>query len=173
MTSFLFQNFGARDPTAGEIGSNFGDKVLGNFDTEHIIKPPEAIGEITGLKNKKCLPCEGGNVPKLDDAEINRLRLQCAGWKVVTNSAGVQCISYEWKVRNFMAGLELMKRLGELAEKEGHHPDLHLTGYNHVVAELTTHAVGGLTVNDFIVASKVNEIEFSDLMPKRKPQYWA
>ena len=49
----------------------------------------------------------------------------------------------------------LTRRLAEIAEAEGHHPDLHLTGYNTAVAELTTHAAGGLTENDFIVAAKV------------------
>ena len=171
--ALMGENFGARDPTAGELASNFSDKVLGNFDTEHIIKPPEAIGEIAGIKNKKCVPCEGGNVPKLDDAEINRLRLQCAGWRVTKTAAGVECIACDWKTKNFTAALELMKRIGEIAEAEGHHPDLHLTNFNNVMAELSTHAVGGLTLNDFIVAAKVNELDFSDLMPKRKPKFWA
>ena len=167
------EDFGARDPTAGELGSNFGEKVLGNFNTEHIIKPPEAIGEITGLKNKKCVPCEGNNVPKLDDAEINRLRLQCPGWRVTSTEAGVACLACDWKVKNFVAGLELMQRIGKIAEEEGHHPDLHLTGYNNLTAEVSTHAVNGLTQNDFILAAKINELEISDLMPKRKPKFWA
>ena len=167
------QDFGARDPTAGELASNFSDKVLGNWDTEHIIKPPDAIGEITGLKNKKCLPCEGGAVPKLSDVEVNRLKLQCVGWKVRKTAEGVDCIAYEWKTRNFVMALELMKRIGDVAEGEGHHPDLHLTGYNNLVAELSTHSVGGLTQNDFIMAAKINELEVNDLMPKRKPKFWA
>jgi len=112
-------------------------------------------------------------VPKLDDAEINRLRLQCPGWRVTTNASGVSCITCEWKLRNFVAGLELMKRIGDVAEGEGHHPDLHLTGYNHLLAEVTTHAVGGLTQNDFILAAKINELEVSDLLPKKKPKFWA
>ncbi|KAG7669710.1 hypothetical protein Ndes2437B_g05895 [Nannochloris sp. 'desiccata'] len=171
--AFVGEDFGARDPTAGELASNFSEKVLGNYDTEHIIRPPEAMGEITGLKNKKCLPCEGGNVPKLDETEINRLRLQCPGWRVSTTADGIQCIACDWKTRNFNTALELMKRIGEVAEAEGHHPDLHLTGFNNVRAEVSTHAVGGLTENDFIVAAKINELEFSDLMPKRKPKFWA
>lgn len=167
------QDFGARDPTPGELASNFSDKVLGNFDTEHIIRPPDAMGEITGLKNKKCLPCEGGNIPKLDETEKNRLRLQCPGWRISNTAEGVECVACDWKTRNFTTALELMKRIGEIAEAEGHHPDLHLTNYNNVSAELTTHAVGGLTANDFIIAAKINELELSDLMPKKKPKFWA
>ena len=69
--------------------------------------------------------------------------------------------------------MDLLKRLGDVAEAEGHHPDLHITGFNNVKAELSTHAVGGLTTNDFIVAAKINELELSDLLPKRKPKFWA
>jgi 4a-hydroxytetrahydrobiopterin dehydratase len=167
------EDFGARDPFAGEIESNFGEKVLGNSDTEHIIKPPEAIRDITGLRNKKCVPCEGGNIEKLEEGEINRLRLQCPGWKVSKTAQGVECISCDWKVKNFASGLELMTRLGKVADEEGHHPDLHLTGYNNIRAELSTHAVGRLTINDFILAAKLNDLELSDLMPKKKAKFWA
>ncbi|PRW60065.1 pterin-4-alpha-carbinolamine dehydratase [Chlorella sorokiniana] len=170
--ALMGEDFGARDPTAGELGSNFGDKVLGNYNTEHIIKPPDAMGEIVGLKNKKCVACEGG-IEALSESEINRLQKQCAGWRLGKNAAGHDCISHEWKVRNFTAGLDLFQRIAVIAEEEGHHPDLHLTGYNTVVAEMTTHAAKGLTENDFIMAAKINEIEVSDLLPKRKPKFWA
>eukprot|EP00887_Chlorella_sp_A99_P006532 scaffold3.g6532.t1 len=170
--SLVGEDFGARDPTVGELASNFSDKVLGNFDTEHIIKPPEKLGEIMGLKNKKCVPCEGG-AQALPDAEVNRLRLQAPGWRVGKNKDGVDCITHEWKVRNFKAGLELFQRVGALAEEERHHPDLHLVGYNLVTAELSTHAANGLTENDFILAAKINELDLADLLPKRKPKFWA
>ena len=218
--------------------------------------------------------------------------LQCAGWRVAKNAEGADCITHEWKVRNFRAGLDLFQRcacacvgvsfsataqlpqvmhtvqfgtvnagcgssgpnacmptslltplrfsaaaapaacrIAVIAEEEGHHPDLHLTGFNTVTAEMTTHAAKGLTENDFIMATKVggrdvrcggeyiwgkrwvcwcvvapawspaaapaaslspfsfpplcspppplpsslqiNELEISDLLPKRKPKYWA
>lgn len=170
--ALLGEDFGARDPTAGELGSNFGEKVLGNYNTEHIIKPPEAMAEIVGLKNRKCVPCEGG-VQALGESDINRLQKQCAGWRLVKNAEGHDCIQHEWKVRNFRAGLDLFQRIAVIAEEERHHPDLHLTGYNTVVAEMTTHAAKGLTENDFIMAAKINELEISDLLPKRKPKFWA
>ncbi|EFN53382.1 hypothetical protein CHLNCDRAFT_137157 [Chlorella variabilis] len=170
--SLMGENFGARDPTAGEIGSNFGDKVLGNYDTEHVIKPPEAMAEIMGLKAKKCVPCEGGAQP-LPETEVNRLAKQCPGWRVVKNREGVDCISHEWKVRNFNAGLDLFQRIAVVAEEQGHHPDLHLTDYRTVTAEMTTHAAKGLTENDFIMAAKINDIDVADLLPKRKPKFWA
>ncbi|KAL4859169.1 putative pterin-4-alpha-carbinolamine dehydratase [Chlorella vulgaris] len=170
--SLMGENFGARDATAGEIGSNFGDKVLGNYDTEHVIKPPEAMNDIMGLHSKKCVPCEGG-VQALSETDVNRLGNQCPGWRVGKNKEGIDCISHQWKVRNFTAGLDLFQRIAVVAEEQGHHPDLHLTGFNTVVAEMTTHAAKGLTENDFIMASKINQIEISDLLPKRKPKFWA
>lgn len=170
--SLMGEDFGARDPTAGEIGSNFGEKVLGNYDTEHIIKPPDGMAEFVGLSSKKCVPCEGG-VQAVSEVEMNRLAQQCPGWRVVKNAEGANCIQHEWKVRNFRAGLDLFQRIGVLAEEEGHHPDLHLTNFNTVVAEMTTHAAKGLTANDFIMAAKINDLEISDLLPKRKPKFWA
>lgn len=170
--AFMGEDFGARDATAGEMGSNFAEKTLGNYNTDHVIKPPEGMGELIGLKSKKCVPCEAGAQP-LSETEVNRLCQQCAGWRVAKNAEGADCITHEWKVRNFRAGLDLFQRIAVIAEEEGHHPDLHLTGFNTVTAEMTTHAAKGLTENDFIMATKINELEISDLLPKRKPKYWA
>jgi 4a-hydroxytetrahydrobiopterin dehydratase len=57
-----------------------------------------------------------------------------------------------------VTGLDFFRRVGDLAEAEGHHPDLHLSGYRNVVLELYTHAVGGLTENDFILAAKIDQL---------------
>lgn len=57
-----------------------------------------------------------------------------------------------------MAGLRFFNSVGELAESEGHHPDLHLVGYRNVAIELWTHAIGGLSENDFILAAKINQL---------------
>lgn len=165
-------NFGARDPFAAEIESNFGEKVLGNYNTEHIIKPPDAIKQYIGLGSKKCTPYKPGT-PPLSEEEITRLKMQCAGWKFDKTASGNSAISFEWKVKNFSAGLDLFKRIAEVAEAQGHHPDLHLEGYNKVTAVLSTHDAGGLTENDFIIASMINDLETSDLMPKVKAKFWA
>ena len=57
-----------------------------------------------------------------------------------------------------MAGIDFFNKVAALAEEEGHHPDLHLEGYRKVTIALWTHAVGGLTENDFILAAKINQI---------------
>lgn len=79
----------------------------------------------------------------------------------------------EWKTKGFKSALALFGRIGEIAESEGHHPDLHLTSYNNVCVELSTHAVRGLTENDFIMAAKINELDVTDLLKKTKKAYWA
>ena len=67
-----------------------------------------------------------------------------AGWKLLLNDQGQPYLRQEWKVKNFTSGLALLEKIALLAEEEGHHPDLHLQGYNTVAVELSTHSVGKL-----------------------------
>ncbi|HUQ71150.1 MAG TPA: 4a-hydroxytetrahydrobiopterin dehydratase, partial [Planctomycetaceae bacterium] len=64
----------------------------------------------------------------------------------------------EWVVKNFLAGMAFFEKVAEVAEAEGHHPDLHLVGYRNVAIEIWTHAIGGLSENDFILAAKIDEL---------------
>lgn len=95
-----------------------------------------------GLASKKCIPCEAGKATALTDAETNSYRNQVPGWRLVKDSKGHLCLQQAWKVRNFKAGLEAFGRIGQIAEEEGHHPDLHLEGYNSLSVQLCTHSVG-------------------------------
>ena len=95
-----------------------------------------------GLASKKCIPCEAGKVKALTDAEANSYRNQIPGWRLVKASQGHPCLQQDWKVRNFKAGLEAFGRIGQIAEEEGHHPDLHLEGFNGLSVQLSTHSVG-------------------------------
>ena len=70
------------------------------------------------------------------------IALQVPGWRVEKTKEGTLCLRQEWKVKNFRCGIDLFKRIGEVAEAEGHHPDLHLEGYSMVSAELSTHSIG-------------------------------
>ena len=103
---------------------------------------PEGMNKHLGLASKKCVPCEAGKGAVLSDAQINSYRNQTPGWQIITNAQGHQCLRQQWKVKNFKAGLEVFDRIGQIAEAEGHHPDLHLEGYNTVAADLSTHSVG-------------------------------
>jgi 4a-hydroxytetrahydrobiopterin dehydratase len=103
---------------------------------------------------KKCLPCEGGVAPYSPEEAQQQIQ-KLAGWQLVKNG---QRIRKEWTVKNFMAGMDFFGRVAKLAEDEQHHPDLHLEGYRNVAIELWTHAIGGLSENDFIVAAKIDEL---------------
>ena len=106
------------------------------------------------LTAKKCAPCEGG-VPALSPEEVGRLLTAVPQWRLTTDG---KRIARSWRVKDFTDGLDFFRRVGELAEAEGHHPDLHLTSYRDVAIELWTHAAGGLTENDFILAAKIDRI---------------
>ncbi|MEM6798158.1 MAG: 4a-hydroxytetrahydrobiopterin dehydratase [Planctomycetota bacterium] len=106
------------------------------------------------LVQKKCLPCEGGVDPcPLNEAKEQLTHLQ--GWRLTHEG---QRIRKDWKVRNFMAGMAFFQECARLAEEDGHHPDLHIEGYRNVSVELWTHAIGGLSENDFILAAKIDLI---------------
>ena len=106
------------------------------------------------LRQKKCLPCEGGVAPYSNDEARAQLK-QLDGWRL-THSG--ERIRKEWIVKNFMAGLQFFNECARIAEEDGHHPDLHIEGYRNVAVELWTHAIGGLSENDFILAAKIDAL---------------
>jgi 4a-hydroxytetrahydrobiopterin dehydratase len=106
------------------------------------------------LANKKCIPCEGG-VPPLSADDVKKLLPNVPQWKVVADGKRIR---REWLVKDFMAALDFFNRIGAIAEAEDHHPDLHVVGYRNVTIELWTHAVNGLTENDFILAAKIDQL---------------
>lgn len=109
---------------------------------------------IEQLRAKKCVPCEGG-VPRLTPAEAEEQQSKLKGWEVVHNG---ERIRKEWILKNFMAAIRFFNKVAEVAEAEGHHPDLHIVGYRNVTIEIWTHAIGGLSENDFILAAKIDEL---------------
>jgi 4a-hydroxytetrahydrobiopterin dehydratase len=103
------------------------------------------------LQGKRCVPCEGG-VPPLSQEQIHLYLTALPEWKLTDDGKRIR---REWRVKNFAAALDFFNRVGQVAEAEGHHPDLHLAGYRNVAIELSTHAIGGLSENDFILAAKI------------------
>ncbi|MCI0566251.1 4a-hydroxytetrahydrobiopterin dehydratase [bacterium] len=103
------------------------------------------------LSNKKCVPCEGG-VPPLARGEIEELKKETPEWRVIDNAK----IEREWKFADFALALAFVNKVGEIAESENHHPDILLFGWNKVRLSLSTHAIGGLSENDFILAAKID-----------------
>ncbi|MBI4129040.1 MAG: 4a-hydroxytetrahydrobiopterin dehydratase [Parcubacteria group bacterium] len=108
----------------------------------------------TQLAQKRCVPCEGGTVPLFRPATEELLQ-HVTGWLLSTDG---KKISKEFKFKNFAEALAFTNKVGEIAESEGHHPDLSL-GWGYVRVELTTHAIGGLSENDFILAAKIDKIK--------------
>ena len=106
------------------------------------------------LIQSKCKPCEGGVDPcTLDEAQQQLQQLE--GWSLIKDG---QRIRKDWQVKNFMAGLKFFNDVAVIAEDDGHHPDIHLEGYRHIWIELWTHAIGGLSENDFILAAKIDQL---------------
>ena len=106
------------------------------------------------LTQKKCVACEGG-VPKFSLSEAQEQLQQVQGWKLTHDG---QRIRKDWVVKNFMAGMKFFNEVARVAEEDQHHPDLHLEGYRNVWIELWTHAIGGLSENDFIMAAKIDRV---------------
>ncbi len=104
------------------------------------------------LTKQKCEACEGGVIP-LNAVEAGILLKQITGWEV---SADTKSISSQYVFKDFNESLAFVNRVGELAESEGHHPDIHLTDFKKVRIELSTHAINGLSNNDFILAAKID-----------------
>jgi len=102
------------------------------------------------LINKKCVPCEGGTKP-LDQAAAQKYLELAPGWMLEQGSAK---ISRELIFQDFKSAVAFLNELAVLAEAEGHHPDINLFSWNHVKVTLSTHAIKGLSTNDFIMAVK-------------------
>src|SRR5262245_38402732 len=107
------------------------------------------------LVHKKCKPCEGGVEPTPPDEAKKQIE-KLPGWKL---SADGKMIRKQWVVKDFMTAINFFNEIARIAEAEDHHPDLHLTGYRNVAIELSTHAIGGLSENDFIVAAKIDQVQ--------------
>lgn len=103
------------------------------------------------LASKKCIPCEG-KVPPLSDEEIQKLLAEIPNWKLEDEK-----LVRTFKFGSFLGSINFVNELAEIAEEEGHHPDIYIF-YNKVKLELITHAAKGLTENDFILAAKINNI---------------
>merc|ERR1712183_540923 len=118
------------------------------------------------LSIKKCVPCDLKDLRPMTKEVANGLLRQVAGWNLV-NEGGVLKLNRSMKVKSFTKGLELFRLIAGVAEAEGHHPDLHLVEWNNITIEIWTHAVGGLTENDFILATKINKLNMHHLLRRK------
>ena len=105
------------------------------------------------LSDKTCVPCRGG-VPAMEAGEAERLISQISGWTLEEEAKGIR---REFRFRNFAESMLFARRVGEIAEAEGHHPDLSI-GWGYCTVRFRTHSIKGLHENDFIMAAKVNRL---------------
>ncbi len=108
----------------------------------------------TELTHRRCKACEGG-VPPLSAEQVRDYLKAVPEWELTDDG---RRIFREWRVKDFLAALDFFNRIGRVAEEEDHHPDLHLVGYRNVTVEIWTHALGGLSENDFILAAKIDQL---------------
>lgn len=104
------------------------------------------------LNQKKCVPCEAGT-PPLEEDKINELLKQVSGWSLKEGH-----LFKKFKFKNFVEAIKFINSVAEIAESEGHHPDF-CVHYNKVEIEIWTHAIGGLSENDFILAAKIDRLD--------------
>ncbi len=105
------------------------------------------------LTEKKCTPCEGGTDPLKRD-RVDTLLAQVAGWQLSENG---KAIHRRFEFKGFYKTMAFINAMAWIANKEAHHPDFE-AGYNYCLVTFTTHAIDGLSENDFICAAKVNEL---------------
>ena len=108
------------------------------------------------LANKKCIPCEGG-IPSFDITEIHKYLKKVDGWDVKENESKNFYLIKEFKFENFLKSQNFVNKVGDIAEKEGHHPDIWF-GWGYAKIKIFTHAIKGLHESDFILAAKVDKV---------------
>lgn len=102
---------------------------------------------------KKCIPCEAGT-PPMGMEEARAALTHIPGWELLKGKK----IRRAWQFKNFSEAMAFVNRVAKIAEQEGHHPDILIYDWRRVRLELTTHAIKGLSENDFIVAAKANAL---------------
>lgn len=105
------------------------------------------------LSKHHCVPCEGGTKP-LTPSEYQDYLPQVTEWRIVDEKS----LERDFVVKNFSSAVTFITEIAKIAESEGHHPDLLLHQYKHVKVMLSTHAIGGLSINDFVMAIKIDEL---------------
>ena len=110
---------------------------------------------MSDLLNKKCVPCEGG-VSAFDISEIHKYQKKVDGWDVVKNEKDIYFLEKKFNFKNFLESQKFVNLVGKVSEEEGHHPDI-MFGWGYAKVSITTHAISGLSENDFILAAKIDK----------------
>ena len=110
--------------------------------------------KMNDLANKKCISCEG-NISAFNIDEIHKYLKKVDGWEVKEDQSNGFYLIKEFKFKNFIESQSFINKVGEVSEKEGHHPDIWF-GWGYAKIKIFTHSISGLSENDFILAAKVD-----------------
>ena len=111
---------------------------------------------MSDLYQKNCIPCRGG-VPPFDITEIHKYLKKVDGWDVKKKEGGVYFLERKFTFKNFSESQKFVNQVGDIAEKEAHHPDI-IFGWGYATIQIFTHKIKGLVESDFILAAKINRI---------------
>ena len=109
------------------------------------------------LSKKKCVACDG-NIPPFDKSEIHKYLKKVDGWDVKSNEDKNYYLIKNFKFKNFKESLNFINKVGEIAERENHHPDIFF-GWGYCKIKIFTHAIKGLAESDFILAAKIDNLD--------------
>ena len=111
---------------------------------------------MSDLHQKNCIPCKGGVLP-FDISEIHKYLKQVDGWNVKKNKDEYYFLEKDFKFENFLESQKFVNSVGNLAETQGHHPDI-VFGWGYAKVQIFTHKIKGLVESDFILAAKIDKI---------------
>ncbi len=111
---------------------------------------------MSDLIKKKCVPCEGGVIP-FDISEIHKYQKKVDGWDIIKNNENIFFLEKKFTFKNFLESQKFVNKVGQISEEEGHHPEISF-GWGYAKINITTHAIKGLSENDFILAAKIDKI---------------
>jgi 4a-hydroxytetrahydrobiopterin dehydratase len=109
---------------------------------------------MTTLTEKKCVPCEGGVAPLMREQAESLMKQLAAQWQLADDAKSIRS---EWKFRNFYHTMSFVNAVAHIANAEDHHPDMEI-GWGYCRIRYNTHAIGGLSENDFICAAKIDAL---------------
>ena len=118
--------------------------------------PAPKNSSMNDLLNKKCVPCEGGVLP-FDISEIHKYQKKVDGWNILKDEKKIFFLNKKFEFKNFLDSQNFVNKVGQISENEGHHPDISF-GWGYADIKITTHAIEGLSENDFILAAKIDQI---------------
>jgi 4a-hydroxytetrahydrobiopterin dehydratase len=118
--------------------------------------PAPKNSSMNDLLNKKCVPCEGGVLP-FDISEIHKYQKKVDGWNILTDDKKIFFLNKKFEFKNFLDSQNFVNKVGQISENEGHHPDISF-GWGYAEIKITTHAIEGLSENDFILAAKIDQL---------------